>query len=321
MIEQRNEAMSGLPFIDAAAIERVATIPALITKLRRAFAGGVVAPARQSYDLPGDATLLTMPAWRENGDTGIKIVNVQPHASPSVRAIYILIRARDGSVRAILDGAMLTARRTAAASALAADFLARPDARTLLMLGTGSQAPHLIEAHCSVRPIERVLIWGRDPGKAQLLAADVARTGIEARAVTSHLDALPLADIISAATLSTLPLIEGERIKAGAHIDLVGAFRPDMCEADPHSFQRARVFVDTREGALHEAGDLLQAMRAGALQASDIEAELSELCAGKHSGRAGDSEAVTLFKSVGTSIEDLAAAEFVMDALEAPAHA
>lgn len=284
-------------------------MPALIEALRHAFGSTIVSPKRQSYGLPNSATLLLMPAWRTNGDAGIKVVTVHPDASPSVRATYLLISGQDGSVRAIFDGAMLTSRRTAAASALAASFLARPDARTLLMLGTGEMAPHLIEGHCSVRPIERVLIWSRTPHKAQRLADEICATGVETAAVTDHFSALPVADIISVATLSTAPLVLGHLVKQGAHIDLVGAFRPDMCEADPQCFARARVFVDTREGALQEAGDLLQAIRAGALQPGDIEGDLADLCARLHPGRGEDSKAITLFKSVGASIEDLAAAE------------
>src|SRR5581483_5326376 len=171
------------PYITADTIRRLTPMSALVAALREAFAREEAVPPRQQYQLPRSSTLLLMPAWRSGGDAGVKIVTVYPHASPSVQATYVLISGEDGRPKAVMDGAMLTARRTAAASALAADMLAPPNAATLLMLGTGTLAPHLIEAHCSIRPIQRVLIWGRDPRKAQALAGQLGAPGIEVSAV------------------------------------------------------------------------------------------------------------------------------------------
>ncbi|HEY3783850.1 MAG TPA: ornithine cyclodeaminase family protein [Steroidobacteraceae bacterium] len=299
------------PYIAAAEIRRLTPIRALVETLRDAFARDETIPPRQQYQLPGDSTLLLMPAWRSGGDAGVKIVTVYPHASPSVQATYVLISGEDGRPKAVMDGAMLTARRTAAASALAADMLARTDAATLLMLGTGTLAPHLIEAHCSIRPIRRVLLWGRDYRKAQVLAEQLGVMGLQVSAVADRLAAIPQADIISAATLSSQPLVLGQLVKAGTHVDLVGAFRPDMCEADVACLGRGRVFVDTRKGVLEEGGDVIQAIAAGAMRRENIEADLLELCSGRHAGRAADQAAITIFKSVGAAIEDLAAAERV----------
>jgi len=159
----------------------------LVPALREAFRRAEAMPTRQRFQLPGNSTLLLMPAWRDGGDAGVKIVTVFPRASPSVQATYVLISGEDGRPKALMDGAMLTARRTAAASALAAEMLAPPNAATLLMLGTGTLAPHLIEAHCSIRPIQRVLIWGRDPRKAQALAGQLGAPGIEVSAVADRL--------------------------------------------------------------------------------------------------------------------------------------
>ncbi len=283
----------------------------LVPALREAFRRAEAMPTRQRFQLPGNSTLLLMPAWRDGGDAGVKIVTVFPRASPSVQATYVLISGEDGRPKALMDGAMLTARRTAAASALAAEMLAPPNAATLLMLGTGTLAPHLIEAHCSIRPIQRVLIWGRDPRKAQALAGQLGAPGIEVSAVADRLSAISQADIISAATLSSEPLIRGDLVKQGTHIDLVGAYTPEMCEADVACLGRARVFVDTRKGVLEEGGDVIQAIASGTLKVEDIEADLMQLCSGQHGGRAGDATAITLFKSVGAAIEDLAAAELV----------
>lgn len=305
--------------IDAAAVRRLTPMPALIEALRAAFRGDGIAPPRHAHEVSPSASLLLMPAWTPGGSIGVKITTVHRDDSPSVKATYLLLEEATGRPRAILDGSMLTPRRTAAASALAASYLARPDARTLLMVGTGTLAPHLIEAHASVRPIDRVLVWGRDPAKAAAIAMQAGAGGLRAEPVADLAAAIGQADIVSVATLATTPLVLGDQVAPGTHIDLVGAFRPEMCEADPATFARARVFVDTREGALDEAGDLLQAIAAGAFTADAIEADLRNLARGAHPGRGADAGAITLFKSVGASLEDLAAAELVFGAWQAAA--
>jgi ornithine cyclodeaminase/alanine dehydrogenase-like protein (mu-crystallin family) len=292
-------------------VRRLTPMRALIAALKNAFVHGAASPPRQHYDLPGHGTLLLMPAWRGEVTTGIKVVTIYSRSEPSVQATYLLLEGRSGRLRAILDGTMITKRRTAAASALAADMLARPEAHRLLVLGTGALVPHLVEAYCAVRPIHEVSIWGRDHDKARACAAAIECRGLSVQAVTDRRQALGRADIISAATLSTTALVTGAELNPGTHVDLIGAFKPEMCEADPTSFARARVFVDTRAGALSEAGDLLQAIAADALTADRIEADLADLCAGRHRGRGEDAQAITLFKAVGTAIEDLAVAETV----------
>ncbi len=312
MVNDATTPSSACQVIDAAAVKRFTPMPALIAALRRAFNSDCVAPTRHIHETSADTALLLMPAWRSGGDIGVKIATICTDRSPSVRGTYLLMDGPTGRPKAMLDGPMLTARRTAAASGLAASFLARRDARVLLIIGTGTLVPHLIEAHASVRPIDRVLIWGRDAMRA-VAAANAARTaGYDAYPVRDVTAALCSADLVCAATLATRPVIEGRALRAGTHVDLVGAFRPDMAEADPECFRRARVFVDTREGALGEAGDLIQAIAAGMFASSAIEAELADLCVGRHHGRGDDREAITLFKSVGTSLEDLAAAELIV---------
>lgn len=288
-------------------------MPALIEALSTAFAGERHhAPARLSADLSDSCSLLVMPGWREKGDVGVKIVNVERAASPAVRSTYVLIDGRSGRPRALFDGAELTRRRTAAVSVLAAKKLARPGARHLLVLGTGALVAPLLEAYASAFALDAVAIWGRDPRKAEAAAAAARAAGHPAM-VAGDIDAvLAHADIVSAATLATAPLIAGARLRPGMHVDLIGAFRPEMCEADPEAFARARLFVDTRHGAIEEAGDLIQAIAAGAITRADIAADLCALCNGAHPGRAGDDHAITLFKSVGSGIADLAAAELVL---------
>ncbi len=300
-----------IPWCDAEAVARATPMPALIAALQRAFASGEYqAPPRLAADMDG-ASLLVMPAWKGGGRIGTKIVTVDPRTRPSIQSTYVLTDRASGRPVAAIDGAALTRRRTAAASVLAASRLARPDSATLLVIGTGALNAPIIEAYASAFALKRVLIWGRDAAKAEAVACAAREQGYPAAAIATVEAGLVEADIVSAATLATEPLIAGAALRPGMHIDLIGAFRPDMCEADVESFARARIFVDTREGALEEAGDLLQAIAAGAIAADAIEADLAALCSGAHPGRGDDREAIMLFKSVGTAIEDLAAAELV----------
>jgi ornithine cyclodeaminase len=205
----------------------------------------------------------------------------------------------------------LTARRTAAASALAADYLARPDAQNLLMVGTGRLAGNLIEAHAATRPICQTVIWGRDRNKAERLARRLDSNTHQVTATDDLEAAAHAADIISCATTSRDPLIHGDWLAEGVHVDLVGGFRPDMREADDRVIERGRIFVDTRAGTLAEAGDIVQPIAAGILAAGDIAGDLFELCQEKRAGRQSPAE-ITVFKSVGTALEDLAAAELLL---------
>ena len=287
--------------------------PALIERLASTFREGVEAPPRHHHAMhrpDGEATMLLMPAWEETGYIGMKMVNVFPqnaeHGIPAISGLYLLSEGKHGQPLACIDGSELTRRRTAAASALAAQALANEDAETLLVVGTGKLAPMVIEAHASVRPIKRVLIWGRNPSKATEIAEEYA-----SRFDTQVVEALPAAvaeaDIVSCVTLSTQPIIKGEWLTPGTHVDLIGAFRPQMRETDALCLRRSQVVVDTYAGAKGEAGDILQAIDEGEFQFEHIQAELAEVLTGAKPGRS-DKDAITLFKSVGASLEDLAAA-------------
>lgn len=303
-----------VPLIDALTVEQLSPMPELIAALQRAFAnGGHRSPPRYAQDMSDTSSLLLMPSWNERSRLGVKIVNVDRVARPSVRSSYVLLDRATARPLAVLDGATLTRRRTAAASVLAATFLARPDSRCLLLLGTGAMIPALIEAYTGAFPIETVLIWGRDPQNAATAVAQARAKDINANAVTDIKAALTEADIVSSATLATSPLIHGADLRSGMHVDLIGAFRPEMCEADGLCFARSQVFVDTYAGAMDEAGDLLRAIAGGHLSADAIAADLAALCQQKHAGRANDRETITLFKSVGAALEDLAAAELVLE--------
>jgi ornithine cyclodeaminase len=259
--------------------------------------------------------LLLMPAWN-GGGLGVKIGTVFPDNGKRglgvVQASYLLIDRETGQLRAFIDGSELTLRRTACASALASRYLSLESAATLLMVGTGKLAPHLVAAHATVRRLERIAIWGRDRTKAEAVADDLGARPEEISVVTDLRQAIPDADVISCATLATEPLIAGDWLRPGQHLDLVGAFTPAMREADAETMRRARIVVDTYDGALSEAGDIVQAIAEGAIRQSDLAADLSELARGARPGRQS-AEEITLFKSVGTALEDLAAAELLLD--------
>lgn len=306
--------------IAAAEVEAALDYPSLVERLRQAFRRDIQTPVRHHHDVEvagGDpATLLLMPAWQAGRHIGVKMVTVFPDNAeqglPAVMGIYVLIDGKNGSPLALIDGPTLTVKRTAGASALASSYLSRPDSERLLMVGTGALAPQLIAAHAAVRPICNVLIWGRTPEKAQRLAKRLDRRDFRVDWTDDLEAAVRGADIVSCATLSKEPLVRGDWLQPGQHVDLVGAFRPDMRESDDATMRRARVFVDTRAGATKEGGDIVQAMAAGALTLEDIAGDLFEMTRGERSGRRYYDQ-VTLFKSVGTAIEDLAAAQLVCE--------
>ncbi len=289
--------------------------PALIDALRQMFITGCEAPLRHHHTIgvPGapDATLLLMPAWKVSQYVGVKMVTVFPGNAdlglPAIAGVYLLSHGTTGNLLALIDGGELTARRTAAASALASSYLSRPNSSRLLVCGTGRLSLNLAQAHSAVRPIENVVIWGRNFAKAQKIAAEAQALGLNAEATNDLGTAVSEADIISCATLSREPLISGEWLRPGTHIDLVGAFTPEMRETDNDAVRRADIYVDTRTGALKEGGDLVQPLNDGVISTDDIKAELAELVSGTRAGREND-ESITLFKSVGAALEDLAGA-------------
>jgi ornithine cyclodeaminase len=290
----------------------------LIEALRGMFRDGCEVPPRHHHSVavPDAAagTLLLMPAWQPGRHLGVKIVTVFPDNAaaslPAVHGSYVLLDATTGVPAALLDGTALTLRRTAAASALAADYLARSDSAVHLVLGTGALAPHLAAAHAAMRPIRETRIWGRDPAKAAALTKRLVTEGLAAKSVTDLPEAAATADLITCATLAREPLIRGEWLRPGTHLDLVGGFRPDMREADDEAVRRATLYIDT-DAALHEAGDLTQPLASGVLARERIAGDLYALVRGTAAGRR-DAQEITFFKSVGTALEDLAAAELAV---------
>lgn len=325
--------MTAPDYLDARAVERRLPFPELIDALACAFAAAadgsapVETPPRFHGDLGAVSAkaeqrdLLVMPAWTPGGAAGVKLVTLFEHNGrrhrPRIQGLYVLFHPEHGAPVALLDAAALTARRTAAASALAAGRLAREDARELLVIGTGRLARALPRAYACVRRLERVRIWGRRTEAVDQTVADVAAAlpRVDVDAVDDLERAVGHADVITSAVPSLEPLVFGAWLRPGQHLDLIGSYRPTMHEADAECLRRATLFVDTHAGVLSEAGEFIAALEDGTITVDDLIADLGALCAGRHPGRTSPTE-LTLFKSVGTALEDLAAARLALRTAE-----
>ncbi|MEC3906719.1 ornithine cyclodeaminase family protein [Tamlana sp. 2201CG12-4] len=305
--------------IDSNFIEEHTVFSELINELKHSFFNNnTIVPLRHHHDFPNpkvntDSTLLLMPAWNPGLDAGIKIVTVSPENSkfnlPSIHGTYIYFDSVKGTIKAILEAKSLTVKRTAAASALASTYLSRKDSTSMLMIGTGALSSNLIKAHAAVRPIKNVFIWGRHFKKAQIIASELKGENFNIEPVLTIEEIISEVDIISCATLSKTPLVLGKYLKAGQHVDLVGAYKKDMREADNDTVAKASLFVDTFQGGLKESGDIVIPLTQGILKKEDIKADLFDLTSKTSSGRQNQNE-ITVFKSVGHALEDLAAATY-----------
>lgn len=258
-------------------------------------------------------TLLLMPAWNARY-MGVKQVISAPGNArlslPSIQGTYTLMDAQSGVPLAVMDARRLTAVRTACASALASRYLAREDAKTLLIIGGGQVALHLIPAHLAVRNYDQVWVWTRRAEAFQDFKEELGDVRVPVKQAMDLEAAVRQSDVISAATLSETPLIQGDWLQPGQHLDLIGSFKKHMREADDSAIVKSRLYVDTLYGALHESGELGIPLQKGLITADDVQGDLPGLCRGKDKGR-GDAREITLFKSVGMAIEDLAAAILV----------
>lgn len=305
--------------LDATATRAALPFTRLVPALRELFASGCEVPARHVHEIAtpggGHFTSLIMPAWLPGRCYGVKTINIAPgnaaRGLPGLHASYLLFDGVTGVPLALLDGSVLTSHRTAAASALAADWLARPDARHLLVVGAGQVARLLPAAYAAVRSLQRISIWARSPGKAVALARELREQGLPAQAVSDLQAACGEADIVSCATLATAPVVHGAWLRPGSHLDLIGSFTPAMREADDGCFAGAALYVDTVE-ALKKSGELLGPLARGVIQAEDVRGTLEGLARGTAAGR-GSAQERTVFKSVGTALEDLAAAMLVVE--------
>jgi len=289
----------------------------------------LVAPLRAHHVIeapnkaPGAEThLLMMPAWETGGVIGIKLVGVnaqnpsRPHApQPMVQGIYLLMDATTGAPLAQFDAQELTFRRTAAVSALAADYLARADASHLGIIGAGAaMAPYVVDMYRAIRPIRQVTLWNRTAQKAAGLADALSAEGLSVHVAESPDDLVASVDIVSSCTPSEDPVIKGALLREGTHVDCIGGFRPTMREADDVTLRRAHIFGDTMDGVTQEAGDIMIPLERGVIQSTDILGDLFDLCAGRLPGRE-QAEDITFFKSVGSALSDLAGAKLVLESL------
>lgn len=313
-----------IPYFTSEQIQQALPFDLLIPALRAGFKETMHVPPRHVHPLSASdaSVLLLMPVWQPEQHLGVKLVTVAPtnraRGLSTVQALFILMDCQTGVPLALFDGEELTLRRTAAASALASTYLSRPDSKHLLIVGSGQLAPYMAWAHCAVRPIETITIWARSPDKAQQtldkIKAETGALSCQYQVIQDLTEASLHADIISCATTSTEPLIQARNLQKGTHVDLVGGFRPDMREADDALMSTASLFVDTYAGACKEAGDIVQPQQAGLITTASVLAELAELVSAKHIGRK-DANEITVFKSVGTALEDLVAANLVWQRL------
>jgi len=293
----------------------------LVERLRQTFRAGVETPPAHRHRVEtygaNDAALLLAPAWQVNQAIGLRIDTVFPDNAggdlPRTQGVYLLVDGKTGVPQVLMDSSVTLGRRSgAASSALAASYLARPDADRMLVVGTGPLALELVEAHTAMRPLRHVLVWGRDFQKARKLAARFHRPKFRIEATADLEGAVRGADIVVCATASHSPLIRGDWLQPGQHLDLLGGVTPEMREVDDECIRRARVFVDSRDRTPAEAGDIAQPVASGVLTADDIAGDLFELGRGERAGRRFYDQ-ITLFKSVGTALADLCAARLATE--------
>jgi alanine dehydrogenase len=313
-----------MKLIDSATILSMASMSQIVSCLKQAFREEFTVPSRQIASVPGgdgNRLFVSMPAFDATGAAAIKLATVFPDNPskrlPSIQALIIVFSAA-GTPVAALDGTLITRLRTGAASALASTYLSRPDSKHLLIIGTGALAPFMALAHAALRPIQRISVWGRRPQRATATSAFIqaALPALDVRQTDDLEHAIAAADIISCATSSSTPVLIGAHLRPGVFVDLVGSFSPSAREADDDAIKRSKLFVDTLSGAMQEAGDILHPLARGIITPTKIEGDLADLVSGRIAGRQ-TSEEITLFKSVGTALEDMAVAQMIVAAVEA----
>lgn len=307
-----------MKILDSTVTRDALPFPELIGALREMFIEGCHVPLRHNHKIAtksGEGTVLIMPAWQDGRYLGIKTVNVFPGNAalglPGLHSTYVLYDARTGAPLAQLDGNEITSRRTAAASALAASYLAREDTARMTLLGAGRVGSLVPEAYRAVRPIREVDVWDAVPAASERLVSRLNELGFHARVADNLPESVARADVVTCATLAAEPVVRGEWLAPGSHLDLIGSFTPAMREADDACFINATMFVDTSE-AFQKSGDLLGPLQRKVVTDPERWPTLEMLCRQQASGRANDTER-TVFKAVGTALEDLAAATLVYE--------
>ncbi|KZV35966.1 hypothetical protein F511_31192 [Dorcoceras hygrometricum] len=314
-------------FISTSALNSLITHKSLIGHLQSTLPSHsaiINSPLRHTHQTSPTSSLLLMPSWSNSPSLpymGVKLVTYFPNNTsvnlPGVHAIYVLFSSLTGLPLVSMDATGLTLFRTACVSALASYYLSRDSAETLVMIGAGSLAQHLIRAHLIIRPsLKRVVVWNRTLEKARILVDELTKEGDRFQGVCFESnvcleEAVKLGDVISCATNSEAPLVKGLDLKAGAHLDLVGSFTRSMRECDDEALRRGRIYIDN-EAAVMEAGELVFALERGVIKKDEIVGDLVELIRGEKYGRK-DSNEITVFKSVGSAVVDLLSAQLVYE--------
>ena len=311
-----------MKFISAQNIKRIINIKGLINELENTYRNDSFVPLRQVYDIipqNNAAQMMVMPAFSIDGYYGVKLLNVFPNnpsvGLPRVKALYVLYEQKNGEIKLILDGTEITKQRTAAMSAIASKFLSKINSKTLLVIGTGVLVSNMINAHCSVRPIENILIWGRNINKVKKIVKMYKSSNIKVSAIDSLEEACGIADIITSVTSAKKEFIKGSWLNNSVHIDLLGAHTRDMAELDPYGFSLGEIYVDDKEAALIEAGDLMRSIKLGFISKNDIKADIKQLIISNDLKR-DKKDKVTIYKSVGHALSDLACANYIYKALK-----
>lgn len=312
-----------MQFVPAPQVHDLLDYPYLIEALRQAHLGDAPEGEHLLRNEPGGGNnqFVTLVGWQKDAVIAVKMVGVFPGnlelqpPQASVQGLVATFDATTGTPRLVADGEAMTFRKTAADSGLGSLLLAREDAETLLVVGAGGLGPHVLAAHRAARPsIRRVLVWNRTAARAETLAKNAAEPGLDIRAVTDLDAAVAEADIVSCVTMTRAPLIKGALLKPGAHLDLVGAYLPEMREADDDAMARGTLFVDSRVD-MDSSGEIALPVAAGVIGWDAVQADFYDLATGKHPGRTSQDE-ITVCKNVGGGHLDLFTAQALMQALE-----
>lgn len=309
---------------DARSTAMLLPCDALVEGLRSGLSELIEVPERQHHRMEvagrDDRTLITMPAWGPEGTLGVKLVNIVPdnraRGRPAIAAVYALFDPATGCPTVLLDGPELTARRTAAVSALAADYLAPRRIGSHLIVGAGAVASHLAEAYAAVREVDRTLVWARNRDQSRALVQRLVDAGHRAECADDLETAAGEADIVSCATMASEPVLRGRWLKPEVHVDLIGAYLPHMREADDEVLQGAHIWVDSLPGGLEDAGELAIPLKSGAIERAALRGDLRQLTAMPR--QAQQRRPRTVFKSVGNARWDFLCASTALDRLQVP---
>ncbi|MCW8984876.1 MAG: hypothetical protein OQK55_06010 [Thermoanaerobaculales bacterium] len=312
---------SRILFLSAADVDRALSMPTAIAAVRGAFIdlsrGEADVPLRTPITLAGDGGALFMPVHLpRQRQLGVKVVTVVPgnreRDLPTIQALVAVFDSENGSPLAVMDGELLTAVRTGAASGVATDALARKNAAVAAVVGAGVQGMRQLEAVCCVRTIREALVFDADRERAEAFATEMGRRlGRTVRAL-DNVSAVFAADVICTATSSNQPVVADADLAKGAHVNAIGAYRPNTREIPGEAVARAKLFVDSREACMAEAGELVMAIAEGHLDPALLPAEIGEVLAGLRPGRTDPAE-LTIFKSVGNAVQDLAVAGLILE--------